>query len=81
MTDYHDYKLYYSKTCPFCQRVLRFMSENGISMELRDTSLPGVRNELEQVGGKLQVPCLVIGDKAMYESADIIDYLGSTVAA
>ncbi|CRH79405.1 hypothetical protein HMPREF3190_01476 [Umbribacter vaginalis] len=30
--------------------------------------------ELVQVGGKSQVPCLVHGGKALYESQDIIEY-------
>ena len=32
------------------------------------------KKKLEEVGGKVQVPCLVIDGKAMYESDDIIEY-------
>ena len=75
MTSYDDYTLYYSKNCPYCMKVLRFMNENGISMEKRDTSLPGVKRELVNIGGKPQVPCLVVNNEALYESDDIIEYL------
>lgn len=82
--------LYYRKCCPYCLKVLRFMEEQGITMEKRDTTMPGVEEELIRIGGKRQVPCLVIkgqtslgndGDvaveteTALYESDDIIQYL------
>ena len=70
-----NHTLYYSKTCPFCQKVLRFMNENGITMDKRDIAQPGIQNDLVRVGGKKQVPCLVVGSTAMYESEDIIEYL------
>ncbi len=56
-----DHLLYYKKTCPYCQKVLRFM------------------NDLVRVGGKKQVPCLVVGGKPLYESDDIIAYLRGRV--
>ena len=31
--------------------------------------------ELIQIGGKTQVPCLIIDGQALYESDDIIDWL------
>lgn len=70
-----DHSLYYKKSCPYCTKVLRFMDENKITLDMRDTLQPGNQNDLIRVGGKKQVPCLVIDGKAMYESDDIIDYL------
>lgn len=67
--------LYYKKSCPYCQKVLRFMNENHITLDMRDTLQPGIQNDLVKIGGKKQVPCLVIDGKALYESDDIIAYL------
>ena len=70
-----DHTLYYKKSCPYCQKVLRFMQDNKINLDMRDTLQPGNQNDLIHIGGKKQVPCLVIGNKPMYESDDIIAYL------
>ena len=52
------------------------MQENKISIEKRDTMQnPSFRQELLEVGGKTQVPCLFIDGKPLYESDDIIDYM------
>ncbi|NTU89219.1 MAG: glutaredoxin [Actinobacteria bacterium] len=67
--------LYYSATCPFCQKVLRFCDANGITLDMRSTSDPTAREELIRVGGKSQVPCLFIDGEPLYESNDIIGYL------
>ena len=70
-----DYTLYYKKECPFCQKVLRFMDDNKIMMDTRDTLQPGNQNDLVRIGRKKQVPCLVINGKPLYESEDIIAHL------
>ena len=76
-----DHTLYYKKTCPFCVKVLRFMDAHGITLDKRDTQQPGNEQDLIRVGGKKQVPCLVIEGKPLYESNDIIAYLrGKTPA-
>ena len=73
-----SYELFYKPTCPFCVKVLTFMDEHGIKLPLRDiSSEPEARKTLERVGGKVQVPCLFIDGKPMYESDDIIAYLGN----
>ena len=52
------------------------MQENKISIEKRDTMQnPSFRQELLDIGGKTQVPCLFIDGKPLYESDDIIDYM------
>lgn len=67
--------LYHKPGCPYCQKVITFMQQNGISVLLknRDKS-PGIRRELIGLGGKPQVPCLVTDGKAIYESDDIIQW-------
>jgi glutaredoxin len=72
--------LYQYAACPFCVKVRRTIRRLGLNIELRDArNDSGFRRELEQEGGKQQVPCLRIeeGGKTtwMYESGDIIAYL------
>jgi glutaredoxin len=73
--------LYYSTFCYFCQKVLMFMRQKGIELETRNTSDREHAAALRDGGGKLQVPCLFITERGktrwMYESDDIIAYLGS----
>lgn len=75
-----NHTLYYKKSCPFCQKVLRFMEANDVRMDTRDTTQPGNQDDLVRIGGKKQVPCLVRGGKALYESDDIVAYLREQLA-
>jgi glutathione S-transferase len=68
-------ELYYSPTCPYCLKVLRFMEEHGILIDLKSTLEPENYKKLLEVGKMNQVPCLFIDGKALYESDDIIVYL------
>ena len=70
-----DLVLYYNAACPYCAKVLNFMKKNDITLTLKNTSDFNTRQELVTIGGKGQVPCLLIDGKAMYESDDIINYL------
>lgn len=70
-----ELRLYYLPTCPFCQKVLSFMNKNGILIEMLSTTEAPNRDYLLASGGKNQVPCLFIGERALYESDDIIAYL------
>lgn len=74
--------LYMKSTCPWCHKVLDFMSENNIELtEVRDiVKDESAREELVRVGGKQQVPCLFIDGKPLYESSDIIAWLGKHCA-
>ena len=68
--------LYYFDECPFCQRVLNYLKENPKKVTLKNiNTTPAYKDELIQIGGKSQVPCLVIGTTPMYESLDIIKWL------
>lgn len=65
--------LYKFDSCPFCVMVMRHLEANGIDIPMRDISQEqGAREELMAIGGKTQVPCLVIDGKPLYESRDII---------
>jgi glutaredoxin 2 len=75
-----QYSLYQYDSCPYCQRVRRFLADNAIAVEMRDTLRdPQARRELIEGGGRSMVPCLRIerdGEVSwLYESLDIIDYL------
>lgn len=77
MNGFGDCELYYKPTCPFCMKVIRFMESAGIEgqMNMRNTQDAATAQELVEIGGKQQVPCLVVDGRAMYESDDIIAYL------
>jgi len=67
--------LYMRPTCPYCQKVFRYMDGAGIELEMRNILNDSAAAELIAIGGKRQVPCLVVDGKALYESDDIIAYL------
>ncbi len=74
--------LYVKTGCPWCIKVLDYAKDHGIEFaELRNLATPGVPEELIERGGKRQVPYLVDVENAveMYESADIVEYLGKRV--
>jgi len=82
--------LYQFKACPFCIKVRKEMARLGLNIEKRDAQHnAGFRNELQQQGGKVTVPCLQItpdnGETGqvqwLYESKDIIAYLQQRFAA
>ncbi|MDU1316720.1 glutathione S-transferase N-terminal domain-containing protein [Anaerococcus hydrogenalis] len=72
-----DYKLFVGTACPHCRKVENFLEENDIKIDIvninedRDAMM-----ELIQKGGKRQVPCLFHDGEYLYESNDIIDFLG-----
>ena len=74
----HEYTLYVYETCPYCQKVFRYMDKAGITIPLKNARDPETEAELISIGGKRQVPCLVIDGVAMYESDDIIRYMKET---
>lgn len=69
--------LYYRPTCPFCRRVLAVVDRMSLDVELKDISDATIQAELEELGGKSQVPFLVDTDKdvKIYESDDIVSHL------
>jgi len=67
--------LYYKPTCPFCQKVISYMDRHNIVTPLEDVSDPEQREVLISIGGKPQVPCLIIDGRPLYESDAIIEWM------
>lgn len=68
--------LYFHLDCPFCIRVLNYLNKVNKAVELKNIKdQPHAKEELLSIGGKLQVPCLVIDGEALYESLDIIRWI------
>lgn len=68
--------LYYFPSCPYCRVVTDCLDRLELEIPMRDIQIEtGAREELLEIGGKTQVPCLVIDGKPMYESNDIIRWL------
>lgn len=68
--------LYYFPSCPFCVVVLDALARLGLEVPMRDINTEaGARDDLIAIGGKGQVPCLVIDGEPLYESADIVRWL------
>lgn len=68
--------LYYFPSCPYCRAVLDCLERMGLEIPMRDIQKEeGARDDLLEIGGKGQVPCLVIDGQPLYESDDIIRWL------
>ncbi|MCB9765152.1 MAG: glutathione S-transferase N-terminal domain-containing protein [Alphaproteobacteria bacterium] len=68
--------LYKFDACPYCQRVAVAIERLGLDVPTRDTRMePGARAELVRIAGGTQVPCLLIDDVPLLESADIVAWL------
>lgn len=73
-------RLYQLYACPFCIKTRRALRRLNLPMETRNVHLGSPhRQELEQGGGRIQVPCLYLNENGkdvwMYESSEIIGYL------
>ena len=67
--------LYHFEGCPYTDLVRRYLKQQNIVIPLKDIRKnPSYREELIKLGGKAQVPCLLIDGKALYESLDIIEW-------
>lgn len=73
--------LFILETCPYCQKVMKYMDEKGIKYNKVDTKNKASEEALIKLGGKRQVPFLVDTDRniQMYESNDIIEYLKTII--
>ena len=85
-----QYQLFKSDTCGFCFRVRAYVEQLGIELPLRDVQTDAEAfRELLHGGGKTTVPCLRIERSTdtgtqvewMYESLDIMQYLGERHAS
>ena len=67
--------LYHFNECPYCGKVHNYLKANNIIVPMKNVrENPAYRQELIKIGGKGQVPCLVINGLALYESDDIIEW-------
>lgn len=78
--------LYQFFACPFCTKTRRAIHKLNVNVEARDINKsPEFRQQLEQDGGRVKVPCLRIEEQGevrwMYESNDIISFLENKVTA
>jgi glutaredoxin len=77
--------LYQFHACPFCVKTRRTLHKLNVPVALRDAKNDAqARSELEQLGGKIKVPCLRIEENGqstwLYESKAIIAYLDERFA-
>ncbi|MFW6281882.1 MAG: glutaredoxin family protein [bacterium] len=79
-----ELKLFYFSTCPFCRKVLKFIKKNNVEDNIVLKNIHEDRKakeELKEVGGKEQVPCLFIDGKPLYESNSIIEWLNENMVS
>jgi len=75
-SDSHSISLYYSPSCPYSQNVLGYLKKNKKTVDLKNVyTTPNAKEELMQIGGRLQVPCLIIDLQAIYSDTAIIEWL------
>jgi len=70
-------KMFFKPTCPFCLKVIDYIEINEIKVDLSDINDNVNASDLVKIGGKRQVPCLLIDGKPLYESDDIIKWFKS----
>ena len=71
-------ELFYFESCPFCQIVLKEIQNLNIESKIDRLDIrnhPPSLERLVQMNGTKQVPCLVIDEKPMLESAKIVEFL------
>lgn len=68
--------LYYSPTCPHSQKVLTYLESIHKTVPMKNVyASPQIKEELISIGGKAQVPCLIINNQPLYEADLIIQWL------
>ncbi|MGK0374647.1 MAG: glutaredoxin [Arenicella sp.] len=77
--------LYQLFACPFCTKTRRAIHKLNVTIEARDINKnPDYRQQLENGGGRVKVPCLRIEENGevrwMYESKQIISFLEQRLA-
>ena len=74
--------LYYTSYCPYCKKVLNYLKQTNRRLSMKDLATdPSAKEELKRIGGKMQVPCLVIDNQALYDSGEIIKWLSQHLDA
>ena len=69
-------ELMYREHCPYCKKVFSHFLDLKKHVRLRELSQDeDALIKLKKLGGKTQVPCLMIDDELLYESDLIIKWL------
>ncbi len=78
-----DLILYHFESCPYCEKVRRAIRELKVpAVEYRNImDEPARRDELIEMNGTRQVPCLVVDGRPMLESDEIVAFLKRNFAA
>jgi glutathione S-transferase len=73
-------KLISHKLCPYVQRAVIALTEKGVPFERIDIDLANKPEWFLKISPLGKTPVLVVGDKAIFESAVILEYLEETKA-
>src|ERR1700752_3164729 len=73
-------KLISHKLCPYVQRAVIALTEKGVPFERIDIDLANKPDWFLKLSPLGKTPVLVVGDKAIFESAVILEYLEETQA-
>jgi len=73
-------KLISHKLCPYVQRAVIALTEKGVAFERIDIDLADKPDWFLKLSPLGKTPVLVVGDKAIFESAVILEYLEETQA-
>ena len=71
-------KLISHKLCPYVQRAVIALTEKGVPFERIDIDLANKPDWFLKISPLGKTPVLVVGDKAIFESAVILEYLEET---
>lgn len=71
-------KLISHKLCPYVQRAVIVLREKGVPFERIDIDLSNKPDWFLKISPLGKTPVLVVGDKAIFESAVILEYLEET---
>lgn len=69
--------LFYAPWCYYCHKVINYLKRINKQIPLKDVENPLNKEELITLGGRRQVPCLLINEEPLYESGAIIAWLSA----
>jgi glutaredoxin 3 len=75
-----EIKLYHRWTCPYSNKVRNYIEEHQLQSQIAYIELdetPEARETVKNYAGTEQTPCLVVNDRPILESSDIISWLDS----
>src|ERR1700751_419970 len=73
-------KLISHKLCPYVQRAVIALTEKGVPFDRIDIDLANKPDWFLKLSPLGKTPVLVVGDRAIFESAVILEYLAETQA-